>query len=746
MNKAEVLLHNTLNALGDAFLFCVQGRPSPIFPGITVEGVGDVPLPVPEETARKLCHAATQAPYGLGEETVMDPSVRKAWQLEPSSLKILNPEWQSYLSGILQEVQCQLGIQQEIQASLYKMLVYESGSFFKPHRDTEKEDGMFATLVIGLPSYHEGGELRVEHDGAMENISFGGEEKRYHFHYAAFYADCRHEVRPVLEGYRVCLVYNLSLRDALFQPQAPDFYGPKQALRSSLPALMTEEGREKLIVPLKHQYTQAGVHPRSLKGADRTRLALLTLYQSGAADESTVEHGYYGRRFRYDHSDSDDEDAEFEEILEEELTLQAWWSHSGESVNIDTMHFNLSELLTEGDYEDFAREQHVLEATGNEGVTLERWYHHAVVVLWPRQSSFRLLAAEGQHVGLPALEQYIQQHTDPSRDDGCLKFAAAVIEHWDPLPPNSYRKDDSLCERMLEILWQLKSEELSSLFIKEVLPFTCIGVEGEELSQLAELHGWSPLVDALQTFASTPKRETKGASLLPVVHIASRLCFPPRKSKRKHKNVCRTMMRSLFETLQSWDENPGPTYRWNPKDNQSIFAHFFGGVWTLGDTELHEEFLYHALAYPTIYNLHDVLLPSIQLLSPLATKNHADNRIFQELLEYCIQRLEGLTRETVPEPTNWAQEVKLYCSCIDCKELQAFLEDPVKQVHHFKVAKDRRRHLKHVMDGCDVDHVTEEKGRPFTLVCTKNRRSYLKACQRWEENHISLLELLEMKS
>lgn len=33
--------------------------------------------------------------------------------------------------------------------------------------------------------------------------------------YAAFYSDCRHEVRKLRSGYRVCLVYNLSIRPAL---------------------------------------------------------------------------------------------------------------------------------------------------------------------------------------------------------------------------------------------------------------------------------------------------------------------------------------------------------------------------------------------------------------------------------------------------------------------------------------------------------------------------------------------------
>jgi len=37
------------------------------------------------------------------------------------------------------------------------MLVYDQGSFFKSHRDTEKTDGMFGTLVVALPSAHRGG-------------------------------------------------------------------------------------------------------------------------------------------------------------------------------------------------------------------------------------------------------------------------------------------------------------------------------------------------------------------------------------------------------------------------------------------------------------------------------------------------------------------------------------------------------------------------------------------------------------
>ena len=74
----------------------------------------------------------------------------------------------------------------KIHASLYKLNVYgahwfsalhyerlgahgsrltEQGAFFKPHRDTPRGKKMFGSLVIVLPTPHEGGELVLRHKG-----------------------------------------------------------------------------------------------------------------------------------------------------------------------------------------------------------------------------------------------------------------------------------------------------------------------------------------------------------------------------------------------------------------------------------------------------------------------------------------------------------------------------------------------------------------------------------------------------
>jgi predicted 2-oxoglutarate/Fe(II)-dependent dioxygenase YbiX len=66
---------------------------------------------------------------------------------------------------------------------------------------------MIGTLVISLPSSHTGGELLIEHNGKSVACQASAEEVPV----AAFYADCRHEVRPVRTGYRVTFACDLLL-------------------------------------------------------------------------------------------------------------------------------------------------------------------------------------------------------------------------------------------------------------------------------------------------------------------------------------------------------------------------------------------------------------------------------------------------------------------------------------------------------------------------------------------------------
>ena len=96
--------------------------------------------------------------------------------------------------------------------NLPEMLLKDTGSFFKPHKDTPRAENMFASLVIVFPTPHEGGSLILRHKGQKWtfNPTFLGKSE---IGYIAFYSDVKHEVLPVTSGYRVTLTYNLYFKN-----------------------------------------------------------------------------------------------------------------------------------------------------------------------------------------------------------------------------------------------------------------------------------------------------------------------------------------------------------------------------------------------------------------------------------------------------------------------------------------------------------------------------------------------------
>ena len=124
-------------------------------PGLEVDGLGAVRLPLGQTQARQLSTLCRQAPYGKGTETLVDTNVRRVWELDPEQFQLTNPKWHALLLSIIDRVREELGLgRRKLAAHLYKLLLYEEGGFFLPHRDGEKLDRMVATLVIGLPSVH----------------------------------------------------------------------------------------------------------------------------------------------------------------------------------------------------------------------------------------------------------------------------------------------------------------------------------------------------------------------------------------------------------------------------------------------------------------------------------------------------------------------------------------------------------------------------------------------------------------
>ena len=239
--------------------------------------MGPVGLPLTAKQAKEIIKHCDQAPYGKGEKTLVDTSVRRVWRMEPGRFSLTNPDWDRFLAEMVAMVQEELGLEtQELRSHLYDLLVYEPGSFFLPHRDGEKLDRMVATLVVALPSTFEGGELVVRHEGHERTIDFQApDDNPFHIHFAAFYADCEHEVRPLRKGYRLCLVYNLTLAKSKKAIVAPREAEHVERITTLLREWSEDDSADKLAITLDHQYTEKGLTPDMLKGTDRARARIL---------------------------------------------------------------------------------------------------------------------------------------------------------------------------------------------------------------------------------------------------------------------------------------------------------------------------------------------------------------------------------------------------------------------------------------------------------------------------------------
>jgi hypothetical protein len=369
-------LLSTVRQPGDFF---TAGTTELLAPLVAVDGVGPLALPLLPMQAQQLVATADPAPYGRGEETVIDTTVRRCWQIGPDRVHISGRHWAETLRTIVARVSEGLGVSEPITAEFYKLLVYDQGSFFVSHRDTEKMPGMFATLLVVLPSQFAGGELAVRHNGREVRLDLRGRSRG---------------------GRERGLLCGLRARGPARHGRLPPDYAREQAGAAALlqawraaTSISDEDRPEKLVYLLEHAYTPAELGFAALKGVDRAvagvlaaaapqaqcelHLALLTIEENGAAEYP--EH-YGSRRGRWEEED----DFEAGEVFDRSVILSEWRRPDGNIGVFGEIPVEDQELSPPDACDELAPdEEHFHEATGNEGASFERIYRRAALVLWP---------------------------------------------------------------------------------------------------------------------------------------------------------------------------------------------------------------------------------------------------------------------------------------------------------------------------------------------------------------------------
>jgi hypothetical protein len=283
---------------------------------------------------------------------------------------------------------------------------------------------MVATLVVVLPSEYSGGVLTVEHRGetkAFRRLSSQAKDLSL----IAFYADCHHAVSPIKSGVRVALTYHLSLvdrsNDARPQISADVVDRLTAEVRAHFATPVAKRydrsepaPPERLVYLLDHEYTQRSLSWTHLKNSDSIRvaalrtaaerldcecfLALAEVHESWMCEDD-YPRGRYGRRSGRFEDDEEEENAdeseEYEliELLENTIELNHWLDVAGKhvegipgTVSEEELHFT----KPSSDLDPFKSEHEGYQ--GNYGNTVDRWYHRAAFVMWPRANTFALRA------------------------------------------------------------------------------------------------------------------------------------------------------------------------------------------------------------------------------------------------------------------------------------------------------------------------------------------------------------------
>lgn len=737
--------------------FYATGRREIFAPHVEVAGVGPLSLPLLSAQAEQLVAVAERAPYGRGADTLIDTDVRRTWQIGAERVHIGGRHWDKDLADIVARSAAGLGVGEAVSAELYKMLVYDAGSFFVSHRDTEKAPGMFATLVVVLPSIYTGGELCIRHREREVCFDLSSPEPS-DIAFAAFYADCRHEVRPIATGCRLVLIYNLLRQGQGRAPEPPAYDAEVERLSERLRCWAAEASDseratpEKLVYPLEHAYTPAEIGFQALKGADAAvasvlvtaagradcelYLAFLHITERGSAEYS----GSWSPR-RY-HSEPDDADFEVLEISERVHTLSGWQAPDGSRPDLADLPFDEdSELCPPGALDDDEPdEQQFFEATGNEGASFERRYRRAALVLWPQAGKLRVIAGAGRAVSLPYLcllsERWAagggDQRSPLWRD--AQQLARLMIARRDDWSTSAWASTRASGEAtaFLATLCQTGDHENIALFLAEISAQGSYSAgDNEALSDAAMRLPPSQAADLIERIVvcNAPRQTSACAELL--ARLAAR--FPAAAPAELLAPAATALVGALPGDLALAGGDDG--WRRPLAVTPSLVVDLLSALCHLCAGELAERTVCHVLSWPEVFGLDGILLPAARrLVEQGGPARHwsPTRRLATACLEHLAQRI------AVPllPPTDFARDSQIDCRCAHCRELSAFLADPQRSVWTFKAAQAQRSHVEESIrrHACDVDRETVRRGSPHALVCTKNQASFeRRAAQRRQD-------------
>lgn len=746
-----------LNQLNTPDSFYSTGTIPNIFPDILIQNETGITLPFRSSAVKTVHGYFKDAPYGKGEETVYDEKVRKTLELSPEDFCIQNPLWENEISQILKNIRSDLDLgKKSISANLYKMLLYRKGDFFLSHQDTEKEKGMFGTLIVILPSEYEGGESILEHNGKQITLNFA-QKAKYEIQYIAFYADIQHEVKKVTRGARLCLIYNLIAKSKTRSNTITE--KNMAATTKDIETLFLKNSfpNKKNILLLEHQYTEHSFALENLKGGDylKTKILLQAAKNAGYTAYLSLVKYYrvddtYGGEF--DGYDGYDEFDETDSLIDDSLEVDKWFDLDGKKVPIAIAKFELDEIISEKEIDSGKPIKQEYEGyTGNAGCTLERWYNRAGIVFWKNEDFIHIIQDMTASNAFKILKKAVSEQRSRKKIynfslQECAYMAKNIFSSMRYL--SSFT--DAQIKQLPAILLKIDDEAAIQVFFTKVIASSKIFPPDADLIQLLNTRSWNVWQEALEEFY---KESSVRDNLDTSVKFLLTLC---QKSGKKQESIelCKNLTAIIQNKILKYEDS-----RIYKEDDEFHFDSFYQYSYSvehgsyLSDTFfcLHllkenkkiDTMIQHLCKNPFSFSV-DKTLPL--LLKTVYKKNKTLFKKMKPLHTHCIKHLKNFSTP-LPLPKDWTQDVEIGCRCKFCQDLVLFARDAKKKTYSIIASKNKRKHIHRQINNYDIQvtHVTNHKVKPEVMVITKHRKSYNAIVAKKKKLSQTLKELEKLK-
>ncbi|KAL7932235.1 hypothetical protein V8C35DRAFT_307747 [Trichoderma chlorosporum] len=229
--------------------------------GISIKGVGNISMPLEEEQAQQIS--------ALAREDSGQSDGEHHTRLDPTNFTLDDEIWPNIAQGFLDQASRNLGVATPLRAKPFSMILLKCGVNYSEHL-LRSEPKALGSLVVILPSRHEGGEIVAKHR-ETEKVLFAPSQA------AQSFTTWHHNINSleIRSGYLWLLIYTVETDANLPKLDAENLELPKRELQPLHRALRRWMAKDRVspsqgafYYPFKEKYEPFRVHLNNLKPED----------------------------------------------------------------------------------------------------------------------------------------------------------------------------------------------------------------------------------------------------------------------------------------------------------------------------------------------------------------------------------------------------------------------------------------------------------------------------------------------